>query len=140
MCQQTGLALVGAALAVCALCGVVVMSRAGPSELMEVRLANGRIVDLVPAQALRQHRMTQLFGPGDLPIPIEDDGLPGGACNPCTAPTVDVILLLRALCARSRMSGKKCLHRRGSIRALASRDVVVGRVFAATHTRAFTHR
>lgn len=81
--EQAGLALLGAALAVCALCGVVVMSRSGPSELMEVRMPNGRIVDLVPVQALRQrqHRMTQLFGPGDLPIPIEDDGLPGGACT-----------------------------------------------------------
>ena len=45
-----------------------------------MRMPNGRLVEVVPVQALRQHRMTQLFGPGDLPIPIEDDGLPGGGC------------------------------------------------------------
>ena len=69
----------GAAVAVCALCGVVIMSaQAGPAELMEVRLPNGEFARLVPVQALRQRRMTKLFGPGDLPIPIEDDGMPGG--------------------------------------------------------------
>jgi hypothetical protein len=69
----------GAALAVCALCGVIVMSHQGArAELMEVRLPNGQLAQLVPVQSLKQRRMTQLFGPGDLPIPIEDDGLPGG--------------------------------------------------------------
>ena len=78
-------ALLGAALAICALCGIVVMSKAGASELMEVRLPNGQIAQVVPIQALRQRRMTKLFGPGDLPIPIEDDGLPGGTSGspPC---------------------------------------------------------
>eukprot|EP00802_Teleaulax_amphioxeia_P013287 Tamp_13337.p3 GENE.Tamp_13337~~Tamp_13337.p3 ORF type:complete len:134 (-),score=30.12 Tamp_13337:1012-1413(-) len=72
-------ALLGAALAVCALCGVVIMSNQPASaELMEVRLPNGEFARLVPVQALRQRRMTKLFGPGDLPIPIEDDGMPGG--------------------------------------------------------------
>ena len=60
------------------------MSRSGPAELMEMRMPNGRLVDVVPVQAMRQHRMTQLFGPGDLPIPIEDDGLPGGECLDAT--------------------------------------------------------
>ena len=79
--SQAGLALALVALAICALCGIVVMShQQGSSELMEVRLPNGRVADLVPVGMLRQNRMQQLFGPGDLPIPIEDDGLPGGMC------------------------------------------------------------
>lgn len=77
-CHQVGFALFGAALAVCALCGLVIMSHGGSSELLEVRLPNGRMANLVPVQQARQHRMQQLFGPGDLPIPIEDDGMPGG--------------------------------------------------------------
>ena len=75
---QVGFALFGAALAVCALCGLVIMSHSGSAELMEVRLPNGRMAKLVPVQQLQQHRMQQLFGPGDLPMPIEDDGMPGG--------------------------------------------------------------
>mmetsp|Transcript_20879 Transcript_20879/g.42043 ORF Transcript_20879/g.42043 Transcript_20879/m.42043 type:complete len:93 (-) Transcript_20879:108-386(-) len=46
------------------------MQNQQPTELMAVRLPNGRLVEAVPVQAL--------FGPGDLPQPIEDDGLPGG--------------------------------------------------------------
>jgi len=77
--HKAGLALALVALAICALCGIVIMShQQGSSELMEVRLPNGRVADLVPVGMLRQNRMQQLFGPGDLPIPIEDDGLPGG--------------------------------------------------------------
>ena len=77
--KQAFWALLGAALAVCALCGVVIMSNQPASaELMEVRLPNGEFARLVAVQALRQRRMTKLFGPGDLPIPIEDDGMPGG--------------------------------------------------------------
>ena len=102
-----GLALFAVALAICALCGAVVMSHAGSSELLEVRhdskprpveggacarlrqrvltldafqvrMPNGMIAEVVPVQALQQRRMQKLFGPGDLPIPIEGDGLPGG--------------------------------------------------------------
>jgi len=76
--RKVGFALFGAALAVCALCGLVIMSHSGSAELMEVRLPNGRMANLVPVQQLQQHRMQQLFGPGDLPTPIEDDGMPGG--------------------------------------------------------------
>ncbi len=57
------------------LCALVVISgNAKTNELMAVRLPNGRVVDAVPVV----YRGQQLFGPGDLPIPIEDDGLPGG--------------------------------------------------------------
>jgi len=71
-------AMLGAAVAICALCAIVIQSKAGPAELLEVRLPNGEFARLVPVQSLKQRRMTQLFGPGDLPIPIEDDGMPGG--------------------------------------------------------------
>mmetsp|Transcript_10124 Transcript_10124/g.15845 ORF Transcript_10124/g.15845 Transcript_10124/m.15845 type:complete len:136 (-) Transcript_10124:137-544(-) len=62
--------LVAAALGICALAGAVVMSQQQKTELMAVRLPNGRVINAVPLRSL--------FGPGDLPIPIEDDGLPGG--------------------------------------------------------------
>ena len=71
-------AMLGAAVAICALCAIVIQSKADPAELLEVRLPNGEFARLVPVQSLKQRRMTQLFGPGDLPIPIEDDGMPGG--------------------------------------------------------------
>ena len=70
--------MLGAAVAICALCAIVIQSKAGPAELLEVRLPNCEFARLVPVQSLKQRRMTQLFGPGDLPIPIEDDGMPGG--------------------------------------------------------------
>ena len=65
------------ALAAVGLCAVAFFA-ASPSpkanELMMVRMPNGRIVNAIPVRVRQQ----QLFGPGDLPIPIEDDGLPGG--------------------------------------------------------------
>jgi hypothetical protein len=78
--EQGMKALVAAALAAVALSGVVVMSSGSKAELMGevVRLPSGQLARLVPVQSLKQRRMTQLFGPGDLPIPIEDDGMPGG--------------------------------------------------------------
>mmetsp|Transcript_13254 Transcript_13254/g.36621 ORF Transcript_13254/g.36621 Transcript_13254/m.36621 type:complete len:139 (-) Transcript_13254:376-792(-) len=58
-----------------AVCSVaIVMLKAKPDEMMMVRMPNGRVVEAVPVI----YRGQQLFGPGDLPIPIEDDGLPGG--------------------------------------------------------------
>ena len=47
-------------------------------DACQVRMPNGMIAEVVPVQALQQRRMQKLFGPGDLPIPIEGDGLPGG--------------------------------------------------------------
>jgi hypothetical protein len=78
--EQGMKALVAAALAAVALSGVVVMSSGSKAELMGevVRLPSGQLTRLVTVQSLKQRRMTQLFGPGDLPIPIEDDGMPGG--------------------------------------------------------------
>eukprot|EP00286_Rhodomonas_abbreviata_P003679 CAMPEP_0181344392 /NCGR_PEP_ID=MMETSP1101-20121128/32149_1 /TAXON_ID=46948 /ORGANISM="Rhodomonas abbreviata, Strain Caron Lab Isolate" /LENGTH=134 /DNA_ID=CAMNT_0023456193 /DNA_START=579 /DNA_END=983 /DNA_ORIENTATION=+ len=62
--------LVAAAVGLCALAAVAVHAQQAPTELMALRLPNGRIVEAIPVQSL--------FGPGDLPQPIEDDGLPGG--------------------------------------------------------------
>jgi hypothetical protein len=71
-CLQIVIAgLLAAVIGVCALALVTFNSR---TELMALRLPNGRIVEAVPMV----YRGQQLFGPGDLPIPIEDDGLPGG--------------------------------------------------------------
>jgi hypothetical protein len=69
--------VVGALVAgIVGLCALVVISSGNSktNELMAVRLPNGRVVDAIPVV----YRGQQLFGPGDLPIPIEDDGLPGG--------------------------------------------------------------
>merc|ERR1719199_16181 len=59
-----------AALGLAALAAVVTSAAAPKTELMAVRLPNGRVVNAIPVQSL--------FGPGDLPIPIESDGMPGG--------------------------------------------------------------
>ena len=120
-----GLALFAVALGICALCGAVVMSHAGSSELLEVRhdskprpveggacarlrqrvltldafqvrMPNGMIAEVVPVQALQQRRMQKLFGPGDLPIPIEGDGLPGGDAH--VVPGIFALLLCRPIC------------------------------------------
>ncbi|EKX43075.1 hypothetical protein GUITHDRAFT_153345 [Guillardia theta CCMP2712] len=68
---------IAAVAAVCVVAAIVAFGGQHPkrSSLLAVRLPNGRIVRAVPVQQLR---IQKLFGPGDLPIPIEDDGLPGG--------------------------------------------------------------
>ena len=65
--------LLAAVVGVCAVV-VVASSNTGSTDLLALRLPNGRVVEAVPLV----YRGQQLFGPGDLPIPIEDDGLPGG--------------------------------------------------------------
>ena len=52
-----------AALGLAAIAAVVTASAAPRTSLMAVRLPNGRIINAVPVQSL--------FGPGDLPMPIE---------------------------------------------------------------------
>jgi hypothetical protein len=59
-----------AALGCVALGAVAVATTPSRSELMMIRMPNGRVVNAVP--------MRSLFGPGDLPMPIEDDGMPAG--------------------------------------------------------------
>lgn len=68
---QVWVAAVAAAALGCVALGAVALSTAAPrSELMMVRMPNGKVINAVP--------MRSLFGPGDLPRPIEDDGMPGG--------------------------------------------------------------
>jgi hypothetical protein len=63
-------ALLAAALGVCAVAAIVYGHSSARSELLAIRMPNGAVVKVVPLRSL--------FGPGDLPIPIEDDGAPAG--------------------------------------------------------------
>ena len=76
-------------------------------DTCQVRMPNGMIAEVVPVQALQQRRMQKLFGPGDLPIPIEGDGLPGGDAHVVPG---NFALLLCCPIFRMCLMARSCAH------------------------------